>query len=112
MDSKKKYEPLLEGEYIQDEEPTLSDSSFSVDVHLKPKQGASKFFLHLKLLIHKNILLFWRSKKVTLFQFLTPIISIFVLFLLQILFTDIGDFSNEDPAQNYLKPLPLCYGKD
>jgi hypothetical protein len=69
-------DPLLLKEYNNLDESTISDSSVSVEVQLKPKEGMAKFFLHLKLLLFKNLLLFWRSKKITLFQLLMPILSI------------------------------------
>lgn len=109
----KKYEPLLERDLTTAEESTLSDSSYSTDLtRLEPKQGITKFMLHLRLLLYKNVLLFWRSKKITLFQLLTPILSILVMFLLQHLFQDLEAIVFPNPPVNALSPLPLCTGDE
>ena len=112
--AKDRFEPLLEKQYVKDDESTQSESSTSsiAVTRLEPKKGVAKFFLHLRLLLYKNLLLFWRSKKVTLFQILTPIISVFVMWVLQSIFTDLQDLMNPDPWDNKLPPMPNCVGKD
>ena len=58
-----RFEPFLEKEYLRDDDSTQSDSSApEVGPKLEPKKGLTKFFLHLKLLLYKNVLLFWRNK--------------------------------------------------
>lgn len=64
-----KDEPFLKREYVRDDDSTTSDSTLGEGfTRLEPKKGAAKFWLHFKLLLHKNLLLFWRNKKITLFQ--------------------------------------------
>lgn len=114
MHKKVEYEPMLMDQYEESaDESTLSDSSYKSDkVKLDPKQGCARFCLHLRLLLYKNVLLFWRSKKITLFQLLTPIISLSVIFFLQTVANDFQDIVFPNPPVLTVNKLPHCRGDD
>lgn len=109
----KPYEPLLEREYVKGTESVQSEpEKHEIEMKLEPKKGFTKFMLHLRLLLYKNVMLFWRNKKITLFQLLTPILSIFVMWILQSIFSNIKDLIDPDPQMRQLGDLPVCRGKD
>lgn len=116
MHGKERYTPMINADDDSDEEherSTVSDSSASVDrIHLEPKKGCTKFMFHLRLLLYKNVLLFWRSKKITLFQLLTPILSCIVILFLQTIANDFQDLTFPNPPIETLAPMRKCMGKD
>jgi hypothetical protein len=109
----KSYEPLIQKEYhVENESTEIGSDSNEIAPKLEPKKGVKKFMLHLRLLLYKNVRLFWRNKKITLFQLLTPILSIFVMWVLQTIFSDLQSLIDPTPEINQLGNLPLCKGKD
>ena len=115
MHGMKETQPMLEGygAINEDDRSTISDlSSPENETRLEPKEGLAKFRLHLRLLLYKNVLLFWRSKKVTLFQLLTPILCSLVMLILQIIANNFQDETYPNPPTEILPMMPKCRGKD
>ena len=113
MHKKVEYEPINADTYDHDSDSSFSESTSVIEkAKLKPKGGWSKFCLHLRLLLYKNVLLFWRSKKVTLFQVMTPLLWLLVMFILQIIANDFQDINFPNPPTVDLFKLPHCRGND
>ena len=113
MHNRVQYEPINADAFEQDSDSATSESSHVIEKQrLQPKEGWAKFCLHLRLLLLKNILLFWRSKKITLFQFLTPILCLLVIFVLQIIANDFQDINFPNPPVKDLNKLPHCKGDE
>lgn len=79
---------------------------------LEQKQGAAKFFLHLRLLLKKNFLLFWRQKKVTFFQLLMPVICCLLLLWFQHIAEVFAHIGRDEPIDTPLEQLEKCDGED
>jgi len=71
-----------------------------------------RWFLHLKLLLQKNFLLYRRNYRTILFQILTPIIICIFLVILQEIAEDALDYSNLNTQVYGMDTFPKCYGKD
>lgn len=91
-----------------------TDSSFVKEAEKEKVEVSilSRWFLHLKLLLRKNFLLYKRNYRTTLFQILTPIIVCLFLVILQAIADDVLDYSDVNTSVYEMDTFPKCIGDD
>eukprot|EP00743_Colponemidia_sp_Colp-15_P008092 GILK01008768.1.p1 GENE.GILK01008768.1~~GILK01008768.1.p1 ORF type:complete len:953 (+),score=144.68 GILK01008768.1:132-2990(+) len=67
-----------------------------------------RFGIHLKLLLHKNLVLSWRNKRASLFQLLTPIFVCLLLVLIQYLAENAVARTDPNPPVKLVGTVPPC----
>lgn len=75
------------------------------------RSGLENFFLHLRLLLKKNYLLFSRNLKPTLCQVLAPVFFCLIIIFFQATASGWANYELIKPPDMRLSPVPKCIGR-